>query len=76
MEFVPLFHFFTNVPGFFSKVKGTIVVDREHLEKSTVETVIDVASITTNTPMRMPPTAVQLRTFRNSGRCHLPVNNA
>jgi NAD(P)-dependent dehydrogenase (short-subunit alcohol dehydrogenase family)/polyisoprenoid-binding protein YceI len=45
-------HFFTKVPGYFSQVKGTIVVDRDHLEKSTVEAVIDVASITTNTKMR------------------------
>ena len=45
-------HFFTKVPGYFGKVKGTIVVDRDHLEKSTVEAVIEVASITTNTKMR------------------------
>ena len=45
-------HFFTKVPGYFSKVKGTIVVDRDHLENSTVEAVIQVASITTNTKMR------------------------
>ena len=45
-------HFFTKVPGYFGKVKGTIVVDRNHLEKSTVEAVIEVASITTNTKMR------------------------
>ena len=45
-------HFFTKVPGSFSQVKGTLVVDREHLEKSTVEAVIEVASITTNTKMR------------------------
>ena len=45
-------HFFTKVPGYFSKVKGTIVVDRDHLEKSTVEAVIEVGSITTNTKMR------------------------
>jgi len=45
-------HFFTKVPGFFGKVKGTIVVDRESLTKSTVEATIEVASITTNTPMR------------------------
>jgi len=45
-------HFFTKVPGYFSKVKGTIAVDRDHLENSTVEAVIDVASITTNTKMR------------------------
>ena len=45
-------HFFTKVPGYFGKVKGTIVVDRNHLENSTVEAVIEVASITTNTKMR------------------------
>jgi polyisoprenoid-binding protein YceI len=45
-------HFFTKVPGYFSKVKGTIVVDRDHLENSKVEAVIGVASITTNTKMR------------------------
>ena len=45
-------HFFTKVPGYFSKVKGTIVVDRSHLENSTVEAVIAVASITTNTKLR------------------------
>src|SRR5664280_1744557 len=45
-------HFFTQVPGFFSKVKGAVVVDRDHLENSTVEAVIEVASITTNTRMR------------------------
>jgi polyisoprenoid-binding protein YceI len=45
-------HFFTKVPGYFSKVKGTIIVDREHLENSTVEAVIETASITTNTKMR------------------------
>ena len=45
-------HFFTKVPGYFSKVKGSIVVDRDHLENSAVEAVIEVASITTNTKMR------------------------
>src|ERR1017187_1736867 len=59
-------HFFTKVPGYFGKVKGTIVVDRDHLENSTVEAVIQVASITTNTKMRdddlrstnsLPPTS-------------------
>ena len=45
-------HFFTKVPGYFSKVKGTIVVDRNHLENSMVEAIIEVASITTNTKMR------------------------
>jgi len=45
-------HFFTKVPGFFGKVKGDVIVDRDHLEKSKVEAVIEVASITTNTSMR------------------------
>ena len=45
-------HFFTKVPGYFSNVKGTIVVDRDHFENSTVEAVIEVASITTTTKMR------------------------
>jgi len=45
-------HFFTKVPGYFSKVRGTIVVDRDRLEDSSVEAVIEVASITTNTKMR------------------------
>jgi len=45
-------HFFTKVPGYFSKVKGTIIVDRDHLENSSVEAIIEVASITTNTKMR------------------------
>jgi polyisoprenoid-binding protein YceI len=45
-------HFFTKVPGYFSEVKGTIVVDRDHCTNNTVEAVISVASITTNTKMR------------------------
>ncbi len=45
-------HFFTKVPGYFSKVKGAVVADRDHLSNSTVEATIEAASITTNTPMR------------------------
>ena len=45
-------HFFTKVPGYFGKLKGTIVVDRDHLENTTTEAIIEVASITTNTRMR------------------------
>ena len=45
-------HFFTKVPGYFGKLKGTIVVDRDHLENSSTAAVIEVASITTNTRMR------------------------
>ena len=29
-------HFFTKVPGFFGELKGTVVVDREHLENSKI----------------------------------------
>jgi len=45
-------HFFTKVPALFWQGEGTIVVDRNHLENSTVEAAIEVASITTNTKMR------------------------
>ena len=45
-------HFFTKVPGSFTKVKGSIVVDRDNLESSTVETVIEVSSIDTRVKMR------------------------
>ena len=45
-------HFFTKVPGYFTKVKGTAVVDRANLENSTAEGTIEVASITTNTVKR------------------------
>jgi polyisoprenoid-binding protein YceI len=45
-------HIFTKVPGFFSKVKGSFVVDRDNLENSKAEGVIDVASITTSAPLR------------------------
>jgi len=45
-------HFFTKVPGYFGKLKEAIVVDRDLLENSTTEAVIEVASITTNTRKR------------------------
>lgn len=40
-------HFVAKVPGTFTKFAGTITVDRENLEKSSVETTIDVGSINT-----------------------------
>jgi polyisoprenoid-binding protein YceI len=40
-------HFVSNVPGAFTKFSGTIVVDRDNLENSSVEAVIDVGSIDT-----------------------------
>jgi len=45
-------HFFTQVPGFFGKVKGTFTVDRANLENSMADSVIDVASITTSAALR------------------------
>lgn len=45
-------HFFTKVPGYFTKVKGTAVVDRANLEHSTAEGTIEVASISTNNAKR------------------------
>jgi polyisoprenoid-binding protein YceI len=40
-------HFVSKVPGSFTKVNGTITVDRDNLEKSSVEAVIDVDSVST-----------------------------
>jgi polyisoprenoid-binding protein YceI len=45
-------HFFTNVPGNFTKFAGTIAVDRDSLEHSTVEATIEVASVDTRSEMR------------------------
>jgi len=43
---------FTQGPGFFSKVSGAFTVDRSNLENSVVESVIDVASLTTTSALR------------------------
>jgi len=40
-------HIVGKVPGAFTKFSGTIVVDRDNLENSTVEATIDVGSINT-----------------------------
>ncbi len=40
-------HFFTKVPGTFTKFTGTITVDRDNLEKSSVVAEIDVGSVST-----------------------------
>ncbi|MDD2763547.1 MAG: YceI family protein [Opitutaceae bacterium] len=45
-------HLFTNVPGSFTKFTGTIVVDRDELEKSSVEATIEVASMDTRAEKR------------------------
>lgn len=45
-------HFFSQVPGAFTKFQGTLVVDREHLDQSSVEATIDAASIDTREPKR------------------------
>jgi polyisoprenoid-binding protein YceI len=45
-------HFVSRVPGTFTKVSGSIIVDRENLEKSSVEAVVDVGSLNTNNEKR------------------------
>jgi polyisoprenoid-binding protein YceI len=45
-------HFFTKVPGIFSKFSGTVTVDRDNLENSSVEATIDVGSVSTNAEKR------------------------
>jgi polyisoprenoid-binding protein YceI len=45
-------HFFTKVPGVFAKSSGTITVDRDNLEKSSVEATIDVGSVNTREDKR------------------------
>src|SRR5450432_2061504 len=40
-------HFFSNVNGSFKKFEGTINVDMEHAEKSSVDTTIQTASVDT-----------------------------
>ncbi len=40
-------HFFTPIPGSFGKFEGTITVDRDNLENSSMEATIDAASIHT-----------------------------
>jgi polyisoprenoid-binding protein YceI len=40
-------HFVSRVPGSFTNVNGTISVDRDNLEKSAVDVLIDVSSLTT-----------------------------
>jgi polyisoprenoid-binding protein YceI len=40
-------HFVSRVPGAFTKFSGTILVDRDNLENSSVEATIDVGSINT-----------------------------
>jgi len=45
-------HFFTKVPGSFTKFAGTITVDRTDLEKSSAEATIQVSSVFTNEAKR------------------------
>jgi polyisoprenoid-binding protein YceI len=40
-------HFVSKVPGSFTKFDGTIIVDRDNLEKSSVEATIAVGSVST-----------------------------
>ncbi|HVT72481.1 MAG TPA: YceI family protein [Lacunisphaera sp.] len=45
-------HFVSKVPGVFTKVSGAITVDRDNLEKSSVEATIDAASFDTQNEKR------------------------
>jgi polyisoprenoid-binding protein YceI len=45
-------HIISRFTGSFTKVSGTIAVDRANLENSSVEAVIDVASLNTNSDKR------------------------
>jgi polyisoprenoid-binding protein YceI len=45
-------HFFTNVPGVFTKFSGVITVDRDHIENSSVTATIEVPSVDTRTDKR------------------------
>ena len=45
-------HFFTEVPGRFTKFTATLTVDRDHLENSSAEATIDIASVDTAAPQR------------------------
>jgi polyisoprenoid-binding protein YceI len=40
-------HLFSQVPGSFTKFNGTLTVDRDNLEKSSVEATIDIGSVNT-----------------------------
>lgn len=45
-------HFVSKVPGKFNKFSGTIVIDRDNLEKSSAEASIEVASLDTENQKR------------------------
>jgi polyisoprenoid-binding protein YceI len=45
-------HFISPVPGSFTRFSGTITVDRDHLENSSVDATIDVGSIDTRNAKR------------------------
>ena len=45
-------HFFSKVPGRFQKFTGTLSIDRENMEKSSVQAEIDITSINTSQEKR------------------------
>jgi len=45
-------HFFTKVPGRFSKFTATLTVDRDNLANSSAEATIEIASVKTEAPDR------------------------
>jgi polyisoprenoid-binding protein YceI len=45
-------HLVSKVPGSFTQFTGTLVIDRDHLERSTAEATIQIGSVTTGTERR------------------------
>lgn len=45
-------HILTKIPGEFTKFQGTVLVDRENLEKSSTDATIDVTSVNTRDEKR------------------------
>lgn len=45
-------HLFSSVPGSFTKFEGTLTVDRDNLEKSSVAATIDIGSVNTASEKR------------------------
>jgi polyisoprenoid-binding protein YceI len=45
-------HFFTKVPGRFTKFTATLTVDRDNLQNSSAEATIEIASVSTAEPAR------------------------
>jgi len=69
-------HVVGKVPGAFTKFSGTIIVDRDNLENSSVEATIDVGSINTfndyrDKDLKSPSYDVQEHVVEENGRRHV-----